>query len=150
MNDKQKRARAYLSQIGYLESKAENQMEVIERLRELSKTPKTQAMDGVRVRVQSDEPAFVRLLELIDKREDELTWTLQTLLELQKQANVALAEMDNSKHMLLLIHRYYDYFTWSEIGDKLHASKSTIKRWHEEALDEFKVPACPVEVLKLT
>ena len=149
MNDKQKRARAYLSQIKILDKKAANLSEAIERLRELSTTPKVQAIDGVNIPKKTDEPAFIALLEKIEEREDELAWTLQTHLDLQRQVNLALADMTDGTHILLLIYHYIDYLSWKEIAEQFFVSKATCRRWHEDALDEFRVPPCPIEIINL-
>ncbi len=149
MNEKQKEARAYLSQIKILDKKAQSLCEAVERLRSMATTPKVQTLDGMSVHVQTDEPAFIKLLAKIEEREDELTWTLQTQLDLQKQVNLALAEMDDSRLMLVLIYHYIDYLSWSEMADKMCVSNSTCRRWHVDALDAFNVPKCPIEIINL-
>jgi len=43
--------------------------------------------------------------------------------------------LENKHYGMVLLHRYIDWMTWSEISNKLYCSVSTIKRWHKNALN---------------
>ena len=44
---------------------------------------------------------------------------------------------------------YVHNFTWEQIGDELNADKSTIRRWHGNALNHVVVPENPIVIQKL-
>jgi len=50
----------------------------------------------------------------------------------------AIDELEDKELRKLLIYRYIDWNSWQEIAEKLYVSMSTVKRWHEIALDLLK------------
>ena len=36
--------------------------------------------------------------------------------------------------------------TWEAIGETLHADRTTVWRWHGRALQDVKMPKCPIEL----
>lgn len=64
------------------------------------------------------------------------------LKELEEKAAKAKMEIEevisnlkNEDYERLLIYRYIDWLTWDEIGERMYFSRSTVKRWHKEALE---------------
>lgn len=67
------------------------------------------------------------------------------LKELEEKAAKAKMEIEDSISNLknedyerLLIYRYIDWLTWDEIGERMYMSRSTVKRWHKEALETME------------
>ena len=50
---------------------------------------------------------------------------------------------------MVLRYRYVHNFTWEQIGDELNADKSTIRRWHGNALNHVVVPENPIVIQML-
>ena len=50
----------------------------------------------------------------------------------------AIDEVEDDELRKLLIYRYIDWNSWQEIAEKLYVSMSTVKRWHEIALNLLK------------
>ena len=47
--------------------------------------------------------------------------------------------LENKQYGMVLLHRYIDWMTWSEISKKMYCSISTIKRWHKTSLILLKI-----------
>lgn len=146
MNDKQKRARAYLEQSRKQETKAMVICERISRYRSIAESAPTQNLDeGLHTQPRSEAP-FVKILEQVYMLEDELERELEILLELDKQINSCLDRLSEPNHVLVLAYRYMDGLSWKQISGKLDVSNATVRRWHSDALEAFKMPVCPIEV----
>ena len=61
---------------------------------------------------------------------------------------VSYTHLDVYKRQVLR-YRYVHNFTWEQIGDELNADKSTIRRWHGNALNHVVVPENPIVIQKL-
>ena len=48
-------------------------------------------------------------------------------------------ELEDKQHKMILIHRYIDWLSWSEISKKLYFSSSKIRRMHDKALEEITI-----------
>ena len=60
---------------------------------------------------------------------------LERNLPIIKGEIITLIEsLENKQYGMVLLHRYIDWMTWSEISKKMYCSISTIKRWHKNAL----------------
>lgn len=49
-----------------------------------------------------------------------------------------ISNLENEDYKRLLIYRYIDWLTWDEIGERMYMSRSTVKRWHKEALETME------------
>ena len=146
MNDKQKRARAYLEQSRRQEGKIMVISERIARYRSLAETAPSPSFDGTSKTQRSSDAPFVKILELIAELEDELERELTVLLDLDKQINSCLERLTEPNHALVLAYRYMDGLSWKQIAIKLDVACATVRRWHCDALELFKLPISPIEI----
>jgi len=49
-------------------------------------------------------------------------------------------QLEDSKLKMLLIYRYIDWLSWSEIAKNLVYSSATVRRWHVKALAQIVLP----------
>lgn len=49
----------------------------------------------------------------------------------------AIDELDDTELKRLLIYRYIDWLSWSDITAKMYVSLSTLKRWHIKAIEQL-------------
>lgn len=68
---------------------------------------------------------------------DELRKNLETI---KNEILDCISAIGNSEYERLLIYRYIDWENWQDIADKMFYSKATIRRWHDLAIAEIKVP----------
>ena len=48
-------------------------------------------------------------------------------------------ELEDKEYKMILIHRYIDWLSWTEISEKLYYSSSKIRRMHDKALEELTI-----------
>ncbi|MDY2895337.1 MAG: sigma factor-like helix-turn-helix DNA-binding protein [Candidatus Enterosoma sp.] len=61
------------------------------------------------------------------------------LKDMQAEALLKIEELDNEDYKNVLVMRYIKGIEWKEISQSLYVSLSTVKRWHNEALDKIVV-----------
>ena len=57
-----------------------------------------------------------------------------------------IRSVDSDKHQLVLIYRYLEGKSWEQIAQNMNAGKSTVKRWHNEAIQMVKMPEEPIYI----
>ncbi len=92
-------------------------------------------VDGTR---KLDAPFEKWILRALD---DELL-----IEELKKQLPTIKCEiislidqLEDKEYKMVLIHRYIDWLSWTEISQKLYFSPSKIRRTHDKALEELTI-----------
>lgn len=68
----------------------------------------------------------------IESKEEELK-------NLKAEALLKIETLDNEDYKCILIDGYFNHLNWDEKAAKVYLSRSTIKRWHELALELLKV-----------
>ena len=58
----------------------------------------------------------------------------EKLNSLKAEAIVKIETLENEDYKTILIKRYIEGCKWEEIANLIYVSKSTVKRWHKEAL----------------
>jgi len=51
-----------------------------------------------------------------------------------------IEQLENKDERMLLLYRYVQGMKWEDIGEQLHAGRTTLHRWHKQALSKIKVP----------
>lgn len=77
--------------------------------------------------------------EIMDK-ELQLDTAREELVHWRNDVQTLLMKMENTDYQLVLGLRYLDGMNWPKISECLNASLSTVKRWHQKALEEFPAP----------
>lgn len=98
-------------------------------------------------RVQSSRKAdasFVRTLERLWDMEEKLTSEMDRLSALKKQIGETINTVEDEDERLILQYRYLHNMTWEEIGDELGADRTTVYRWHGNALKHVIMPENPI------
>jgi len=68
----------------------------------------------------------------IEKREEELK-------NLKSEALLKIEALEKEEYKNVLILKYFNHLNWDEIAKKIFSSRSTVKRWHNEALEAMEV-----------
>ncbi|MCD8337623.1 MAG: flagellar biosynthesis protein FliA [Lachnospiraceae bacterium] len=96
---------------------------------------------GERVQTSRDADApYVRTLEKIMRLEDRITGEIDRLVDLKAEMLTAIEDMANPQERLLLKYRYFEGYTWEEIGMAMNVCDRTARRIHGSALQNFVVP----------
>lgn len=96
---------------------------------------------GERVQTSRNTDApYVHTLEKIMLLEDRITAEIDRLVDLKAEMLSAIEDMTSPQEKMLLKYRYFDRYTWEEIGMKLNVCARTARRIHGSALQHFVVP----------
>lgn len=92
-------------------------------------------VDGTR---RLDAPFEKWILKALD--DELLIEELKKQLPLIKCEIISLIdELEDKEYKMILIHRYIDWNSWTEISQKLYYSSSKIRRMHDKALEEISI-----------
>ena len=89
--------------------------------------------------------AYMRMAELNERINQEI----DLLVDLRNQIDEVVGTVESEQHHMLLLYRYIEGRTWEDIGIKLNAGKSTVKRWEQEALRMVKMPENPIIIKRV-
>ena len=93
----------------------------------------------------TDAP-FVKQIYKMMEYQDLLTEKLELHMNLKREMQKAIEEMSNQDERLVLEVRYIKNLTWPRIADLMYVDESTVRRWHNKALNHFVVPENPTTI----
>jgi len=140
------KAKEYLHQAYRLDKRIQSSIEEMERLRELSTSVSSPSW-GERIQTQRHtDDLFVRHLERIEELQIKINDEVNHLVALKSEIRDVINKVTDIDERMVLRCRYVHNFTWEQIGDELNADKSTIRRWHGNALNHVVVPENPIVI----
>lgn len=93
----------------------------------------------------TDAP-FVKQIYKMMEYQDLLTEKLGLHMNLKREMQKAIESMSNQDERLVLEFRYIKNLTWPRIADLMYVDESTVRRWHNKALNHFVVPENPTTI----
>ena len=139
-------AKEYLHQAYRLDHKINSDIEELQRLREMSTSISSpQLTERVQTSRSTDAP-FVRCLGKIMELEEKINAEIDLFVDLKKEIRSVIEKVENTDEQMVLRYRYMHNMTWEDIGDELHADKSTVRRWHGTALTHVLLPENPITI----
>ena len=136
----------YLSQARRLDLRISDDMEELRNLRELRENISISAMSAKVQQSISGEAFFTGSIERIILLEEKLSREVSTLVALREQMLAVIAAVDSAEEQMVLRCRYLHNMTWEEISARMHAGRSTVRRWHCLALAHALLPEEPVRI----
>lgn len=131
-------AKQYLSQAYYLDKRINSKIEQVASLRELA-SKATASIHAERVSGTSQRsPMENAVLKLIDL-EYEINDDIDQLVDLKRELNAFISEIDNHAYRIVLELRYLNGNTWEEVSDAMGYDLRWIYRLHGKALQEAEV-----------
>lgn len=76
----------------------------------------------------------------IEEREKEIADKVVALLEIKKEISDVISRVANVDQRLVLHYRYVENRSWYKIGIEMNVDESTVRRWHNKALAQIKIP----------
>lgn len=126
-------AKEYLNQAKTLDQRINVKLDRVSRLRAMTQKI-TASLDGEQVsrtrNVTSLEDAIIRLME----EEESLNAAIDRLVDLKREVNGVLKQIDDTDCQLLLELRYLCYRSWEEIAEVMHMHIRTVYKVHGRAL----------------
>ncbi len=130
----------YLSSYYYLYMKVDSLKEELRCLEALADGTQGISYDEPRVqRTPSLKAPFIRYIDKIQKKEDEIAEKVEELLKLKEEIQMAIATVDDAVMELVLTYRYINFFDWNEVANKLGYVESYVYKLHRKALSLVKM-----------
>lgn len=131
----------YLNQAHRLEQKMKVLVDEIVENRALLSSISSPGFEEHYNATKNTDAPFVRALEKIIERENELSEKTILLMDLKKEISATIETVPNDDYRLILIYRYIQNLSWCKIADNMNLDESTVRRWHNKALAQVKIPA---------
>lgn len=129
----------FLSRYHNLEIKIQKKKEYIDFCEERSNSIPGPCYDkiGSNPSPNLDAPFVKWIYRKIDA-EAELKELEEKAAKAKTDIEEVISNLENEDYKRLLTYRYIDWLTWDEIGERMYLSRSTVKRWHKEALETME------------
>ena len=137
-------AKEYLRQAYRLDHRIDSDLAEIERLRTMASSVRSPGFEEHFNPNRNTDAPFIHCLEKVWELEQKLKSEVEKLMSLKNQIHEVIEQVPNSDEQMVLRYRYIHNLTWEQIGDELCADKSTIRRWHGQALQHVKLPEHPI------
>ena len=95
---------------------------------------------------RSNDAPFVRCLDKIMDLEDKIHAEVTKLMALKEQIREVIDGVSDTDERMVLRYRYIHNLTWEQIGDELHADRTTVYRWHNNAINHVALPKKPIKI----
>lgn len=136
----------YLHQAYRLDHRINSDIEELNRLREMSVSISSPQLTERVQTSRSTEAPFVRSIYKIMELEEKINAEIDLYVELKSEIRGIIEKVDNPDEQMVLRYRYIHNMTWEQIGDELHADRTTVYRWHNTALRHVTLPENPVKI----
>ena len=137
-------AKDYLHQAYRLDHKINSDIEELGRLRAMSTSISSPQL-GERVQTSKNLDApFVKSVYKIQEMEEKINAEIDMFVDLKQEIRGVIEKVENTDEQMVLRYRYIHNMTWEDISEELHADKSTVRRWHGQALVHVVVPENPI------
>lgn len=139
----------YLSRYHYTQLKIQRMQEEVYEYNRLANTIPGCNFDAIRVDgTKSLDAPFTKWIHKAMEQELLIEDMKRKLPIIKCEIISVIDELEDSELKRLLIYRYIDWLSWSDIAEKMFYSSATIRRWHDKALVEIKMLDKKVEMYK--
>lgn len=139
-------AKEYLKQAYRLDHRINSDIAEMERLREMASSVGSPGFEEHYNPNRPTEAHFIRCLERVWELQEKINAEIGKLIDLKEQMRGVIETVVNVDEQMVLRYRYIHNMTWEQIGDKLKADESTVRRWHRRALADVTVPDNPIVI----
>lgn len=139
-------AKEYLRQAYRLNHRINSDIAEMERLQEMAGSVGSPGFEEHYNPNRPSEAPFVRCLEKVWDLEQKINSEIDRLIDLKAQMREVIATASNADEQMVLRYRYIHNMTWEQIGDELHADRTTVYRWHNSALNHVTLPEDPIRI----
>ena len=131
----------YLKQGIMLDQRINYQLKKLAELRENACSIPAVMPKGGKVQTSPEGNApFVRALMRMEEQEERINREIELLVELKDQIREVIGQVEDDNLRMVLAFKYLEGMSFEEIGDVLHANKSTVYRWHKQAVGKITLP----------
>lgn len=136
----------YLRQAYRLDHRINSDIAEMERLQEMVGTVSSPSLEEHYNPNRPTEAPFIRRLEKVWELQDKINREIDRFIDLKAQMRDVIATVSDADEQMVLRYRYIHNMTWEQIGDELHADRTTVCRWHNAALKHITLPEEPITI----
>ena len=136
----------YLRQAYRLDHRINSDIAEMERLQEMVGTVSSPSLEEHYNPNRPTEAPFIRRLEKVWELQDKINREIDRFIDLKAQMRDVIATVSDADEQMVLRYRYIHNMTWEQIGDELHADRTTVFRWHKAALKHITLPEEPITI----
>ena len=140
------KVKEYLHQAYRLDKRIQSHIEEMECLKEMATSVSSPRWDEKVQTSRNSEGNFVRCLERIMDLERRINAEIDNLVALKEQIRCVISEVADTDERMVLRYRYVHNLTWEQIGDELNADRTTVYRWHNQAINHVTLPKDPIKI----
>ncbi len=133
-------AKEFLSQAYRLEQRIKVLTNELVHLREMAQSISSPAFSEHYNASRNTDAPFMKMLDKVHEREAVVSERIKDLLEIREKIDAAISTLPDEDYKLILIYRYLSNKSWFGIGREMHINESTVRRWHDKALEQIKIP----------
>lgn len=132
-------AKEYLSQAYRLDNLINNNVRELERLRDLATRVASPSYEEHYSAPRSQEPPFVKYTNRYIDLDRTINADIDRYVALKTEIRQTIAKLKNADEQLVLRLKYLDHLTWPQVAHELKVDKSTVRRWHDAALEHLEL-----------
>ena len=136
----------YLRQAYRLDHRINSVIAEMERLQEMVGTVSSPSLEEHYNPNRPTEAPFIRRLEKVWELQVKINREIDRFIDLKAQMRDVIATVSDADEQMVLRYRYIHNMTWEQIGDELHADRTTVFRWHNAALKHITLPEEPITI----
>ncbi len=136
----------YLRQAYRLDHRINSDIAEMERLQEMVGTVSSPSLEEHYNPNRPTEAPFIRRLEKVWELQDKINREIDRFIDLKAQMRDVIATVSDADEQMVLRYRYIHNMTWEQIGDELHADRTTVFRWNNAALKHITLPEEPITI----
>ena len=130
----------YLSRYHETKVKIEKLEQIVAEYIRLADSIPGISFDAIRVDgTKSLEAPFEKWIHRALNDEAEIKVLKKALPIIKGEIISVIDTIEDEQHKMIMIHRYIDWLSWSEISKKLYYSPSKIRRVHDKTLEELEI-----------
>jgi DNA-directed RNA polymerase specialized sigma subunit len=133
-------SKEFLSMHHNLDVKIDSRIREVSHLREMSLRLSSPTFEEKVSGGQQTDAPFVRLIDKVVDLEREIDSEIDTLVSVHNDIRNAIESVEDPRQQAVLNYRYLQNMKWQEIANALFADRTSVYRWHKQALEQIKIP----------
>ena len=132
-------AKKYLEQAYTLDHRINSRLEQLSSLKALAtRTTGILRQDAVKTTPDAGAHSREEIIAKIIDMEKEIDAEIDRLVDLKREIYQVIGQVENPVYQTLLELRYLSFRTWDEIGAEMNYTRSTLMKYHKQALKEVE------------
>lgn len=133
-------AKEFLQQAYRLNQKIQSDLQELTELQEMAGAVSAPRADEAVQTSPKNEAPYVGAILKIMAMEEMINKEVEQLVDLKREIREAIMKVPDEDERLVLKFRYLHWYTWRHIGRLMYADRTTVSRWHQQALKNLQVP----------